>query len=269
MGTPPPPPPPDVPGLEETDGATGGRLLTTRERLELHRASPACSSCHRFMDPIGLALDNFDVTARWRRRENGIPLDTQGTFYDGTPVSTPGELAGALLARPLPLVRTFTENLLALRHRPAGRAPRSADRAGHRAAGRGPRLSPGVLPHGRRAERRVSDEATGCVTAGTSEESHMSYLTGRHLPRRTFPPWSRGDGRAAVSRRDDAGRSAGRRGAGGGRRDRLVCIEEVHGLPGCNEWGAGRHLFAPEAVGKDFAIAEESALPRSPTTRTT
>jgi hypothetical protein len=81
--------------------------------MEMHRANPACSSCHKFMDPIGLALDNFDVTAKWRVRENGAPLDTRGDFYDGTPVSTPVELSAALLKRPTPLVRTFTENLLA------------------------------------------------------------------------------------------------------------------------------------------------------------
>jgi hypothetical protein len=113
MGTPPPPPPPNTPTLEETAEAAKGRMMTTRERMELHRTNPTCNACHRFMDPIGLALDNFDVTARWRNRENGMPLDTKGDFYDGTPVSTPGELARALLKRPTPLVRTFTENLLA------------------------------------------------------------------------------------------------------------------------------------------------------------
>jgi hypothetical protein len=113
LGTPPPPPPPDVPALEEVKDAKNGRMLTTREKLEEHRANPACSSCHRFMDPIGLALDGFDVTGKWRVRENGQPLDTRGDFYDGTPVSSPGDLAAALLKRPDPLVRTFTENLLA------------------------------------------------------------------------------------------------------------------------------------------------------------
>jgi hypothetical protein len=113
MGTPPPPPPPDVPPFEDTGEAKDGRMLTTRERMELHRKSPTCSSCHRFMDPIGLALDNFDVTAKWRVRENGQPLDTRGDYYDGTPVSTPAELTQALMKRPVPLVRTFTENLFA------------------------------------------------------------------------------------------------------------------------------------------------------------
>ena len=113
MGTPPPPPPPNVPDLEETEAAKGGRMLTTRERLQLHTENPTCNACHRFMDPIGLALDNYDVTGKWRLRENGAPLDTRGDFYDGTPISTPGELVDALLKRPTLLARTFTENLLA------------------------------------------------------------------------------------------------------------------------------------------------------------
>ena len=66
MGTPPPPPPPDVPTLDETADAKDGSMLTTRERMEMHRENPTCTSCHQFMDPIGLALDNFDVTAKWR-----------------------------------------------------------------------------------------------------------------------------------------------------------------------------------------------------------
>jgi len=113
LGSPPPPPPPGVPDLEETKGAKEGRLLTTRERMEMHRANAACRSCHMFMDPIGLALDNFDVTGRWRIREHGMPLDTRGDFYDGTPVTTPAELHRALMKRPDPLVRTFTLNLMA------------------------------------------------------------------------------------------------------------------------------------------------------------
>jgi hypothetical protein len=115
LGTPPPPPPMDgsVPPIEETAESKEGRPLTTRERMELHRKNPTCNSCHRFIDPIGLALDNFDVTAKWRAREYGMPLDTRGEFYDGTPVSNPAELSAVLLKRPIPLVRTFTENLMA------------------------------------------------------------------------------------------------------------------------------------------------------------
>ena len=113
LGSPPPPPPPGIPDLEETKEASEGRLLTTRERMEMHRANVSCRSCHQFIDPIGLALDNFDVTGRWRLRENGMPLDTRGDFYDGTPVATPAALRRALLARPAPLLRAFTRNLMA------------------------------------------------------------------------------------------------------------------------------------------------------------
>lgn len=113
LGTPPPPPPAGVPDLEQTEGTLGGRMLTTRERMEQHRASPVCRSCHRFMDPIGLALDNFDVTGKWRIRENGIPLDTRGEMYDGTPLASTSDLLEALLSRPTPLVRNFTVNLMA------------------------------------------------------------------------------------------------------------------------------------------------------------
>jgi hypothetical protein len=113
MGTPPPPPPPDVPPLEQTADSKDGKMLTTRERMEMHRANPTCNACHRFMDPIGLALDNFDVTGRWRERENGMPLDTRGDYYDGTPVTRPAELTRVLMKRPVPLMRTFTENLFA------------------------------------------------------------------------------------------------------------------------------------------------------------
>ena len=113
MGAPPPPPPPNVPNFEETATVSEGRRLTTRERMEMHRANPTCNACHRLMDPIGLALDHFDVTGRWRIREAGMPLDTRGTYYDGTPVSQPGDLTEVLLKRPIPLVRNFTANMLA------------------------------------------------------------------------------------------------------------------------------------------------------------
>jgi len=113
IGMPPPPPPPGVPTLDETQDAKDGKPLTTRERMEIHRRNATCKTCHQYMDPIGLALDNFDVTGKWRYRENGIELDTRGQMYDGTPVATPGDLRQALLKRPIPLVRSFTENLMA------------------------------------------------------------------------------------------------------------------------------------------------------------
>ena len=134
MGTPPPPPPPDIPDLEETESARDGKVFTTRQRLEAHRANPVCSSCHNLIDPIGLALDNFDVTGRWRTREDGAWLDTRGTYYDGTEIESPRDLSRVLLKRPVPLVRHFTESLMAYalaraldyRDQPAVRAIASA-----------------------------------------------------------------------------------------------------------------------------------------------
>jgi mono/diheme cytochrome c family protein len=113
LGTPPPPPPPGIPDLEETEGVSDGEVLTTRRRMEMHRSNPVCAACHNVMDPIGLALDNFDVTGKWRIRENGVPLDTRSTFYDGTEIATPAELSNALLKRPVPMVHEFTANLMA------------------------------------------------------------------------------------------------------------------------------------------------------------
>jgi hypothetical protein len=112
LAVPPPPPPPDIPSLEETKQGIGGKQLTTRERMEEHRKNPTCNTCHQYIDPLGLALDNYDVTGRWRYRENAMPLDTRGQLYDGTPVTSPGQLARALLKRPIPIARAFTENLL-------------------------------------------------------------------------------------------------------------------------------------------------------------
>jgi hypothetical protein len=141
LGTPPPPPPPNVPDLEDTRASGAGEVLTTRQRLELHRKDPTCASCHSFIDPIGLALDRFDVTGKWRVRENGVPLDTRSTFYDGTPIETPADLVQALLKRPIPLARQFTENLMAFalgrrvdyRDQPTVRAiAASAEESGYR-----------------------------------------------------------------------------------------------------------------------------------------
>jgi hypothetical protein len=114
MGTPPPPPPPNVPSLEDsTDDAADGRLLTTGERMAKHRENPTCNACHRFIDPIGLALDNFDPTGKWRIRERGAPVDANTEFYDGTPMGSLIDLQQALLSRSTPVVRNFTQNLMA------------------------------------------------------------------------------------------------------------------------------------------------------------
>ncbi|MEE2898120.1 MAG: DUF1592 domain-containing protein [Gemmatimonadota bacterium] len=113
LGAPPPPPPPDIPSFDETDGSADGRFLTVRERMEQHRENPACQSCHKVIDPIGLALENFDVTGAWRARDGGNLVDPASELYDGTPLNGPGDLRDALLHRPEVFFRVFTENLMA------------------------------------------------------------------------------------------------------------------------------------------------------------
>ena len=112
LGSPPPPPPPNVPAFEESSATEGGRLLTVRERMEQHRKNPACNSCHRVIDPLGLALENFDVTGQWRIRDNGNPVDPTGDLYEGTRMEGPVGLRQALLKHSDLLLLSFTENLM-------------------------------------------------------------------------------------------------------------------------------------------------------------
>jgi hypothetical protein len=113
LGTPPPPPPPDVPALDDSVKANeGGKMLSTRQRMEQHRKNPTCNACHRFIDPLGLALDNFDVTGAWRIKDNEVAVDSVGDLYDGTKMDGPAGLRDALMTHQDMVLRSFTENLL-------------------------------------------------------------------------------------------------------------------------------------------------------------
>ena len=101
-----------MPTLEETGAAGATRLLTTRERMEEHRKNPACRSCHRVIDPLGLALENYDVTGKWRIKDNGSAVDPSGELYDGTPMDGPAGLRRALLKHQDVFVLSFTESLM-------------------------------------------------------------------------------------------------------------------------------------------------------------
>jgi hypothetical protein len=113
MGMPPPPPPANVPDLAETKDSHGSRLLSVRERMEEHRKTPACASCHKVIDPLGLALENFDVVGMWRIRDGNTPIDATGTLYDGTALAGPVGLRAAMVKHRETILRTFTENLMA------------------------------------------------------------------------------------------------------------------------------------------------------------
>jgi hypothetical protein len=109
VGTPPPPPPPAVPPFPEE---IPGSPKTVRARMEQHRANPQCASCHRIMDPIGLAMENFDAVGVWRTREAGSEIDASGQLADGSRINGVIELRESLLRRPEVLVGTMTEKLL-------------------------------------------------------------------------------------------------------------------------------------------------------------
>ncbi len=110
LGTPPPPPPDNVPPLKDKN--TLDKPLTMRAQMEEHRANPACASCHKIMDPIGLSLEHFDAVGAWRATDAGEPIDTSGQLADGTKVDGPVSLRQALLRHPEIFVETFTEKLL-------------------------------------------------------------------------------------------------------------------------------------------------------------
>ena len=110
LGVPPPPPPGAVPALKENAGV--GKNLPIRERLAQHRDNPACSGCHRLMDPVGFSLENFDAVGRWRAAEDGTPIDAEGGLPDGSKFDGVAGLQQALLQRPEMLASTFTEKLL-------------------------------------------------------------------------------------------------------------------------------------------------------------
>jgi len=112
LGSPPPPPPPNVPALEETKAAAAGKILSVRQRMEAHRANPACNSCHRVIDPLGLALENFDATGKWRIRDGASAIDARGDLYDGTPMDGPAGLRSALLKQQDAVLLSFTESLM-------------------------------------------------------------------------------------------------------------------------------------------------------------
>ena len=109
LGTPPPPPPANVPDLEESKSA---KVRTLREQTEAHRANPVCASCHKLMDPLGFALENFDAVGAWRTKDAGQPIDASGQIADGSRVDGVVTLRQALLKRPEVFVGTFAEKLL-------------------------------------------------------------------------------------------------------------------------------------------------------------
>jgi hypothetical protein len=111
LGTPPPPPPAVVPPFKEID--ENSKPQTVRERMEEHRKNEPCHSCHQLMDPLGLALENFDGVGQWRIHDNGLPIDASGKMFDGTTVDSPVSLRKALNNHADVFIDTFIQNLFA------------------------------------------------------------------------------------------------------------------------------------------------------------
>ena len=126
LATEPPAPPPVVPAFDETEAVDAGKILTVRERMEMHRANPVCAACHKSIDPLGLALENFDVTGKWRVWDKtfaindegtrihtgGIPIDAATELHDGTPLDGPASLRNAILTYGNAFVQGLTEKLM-------------------------------------------------------------------------------------------------------------------------------------------------------------
>src|SRR5579885_670451 len=110
LGVPPQPPPPNVPELKEN--GDDGKPHSLRERMEMHRANAVCAGCHKVMDPIGFALENFDAVGHWRKSDDGAVIDPSGTLFEGTHVDGPVALRNMLVARPETFVGVMTEKML-------------------------------------------------------------------------------------------------------------------------------------------------------------
>jgi hypothetical protein len=112
FGTPPPPPPPNV----NTNLPVAGENEaphSVRELMEQHRKNEPCASCHKLMDPIGLALENFDAIGQWRTKDAGLPVDTASQMFDGAKLDGPASLRKAVLGHSDAFIGTFTESLTA------------------------------------------------------------------------------------------------------------------------------------------------------------
>jgi Protein of unknown function (DUF1588)/Protein of unknown function (DUF1585) len=110
LGVPPSPPPPNVPPLQEN--SENGKPRSLRERMEQHRKDPVCAGCHKSMDPIGFALENFDAVGHWRNNDEGGKIDPSGTMFNGAPLDGVVGLRKALVDQHEIFVGVMTEKML-------------------------------------------------------------------------------------------------------------------------------------------------------------
>ncbi len=173
LGTPPPPPPPDVPDLPAK--GEGGRVATVRDRLAQHRQNPTCGVCHAPMDPMGLALENYDAVGSWRTSEGDLPIDASGMLPDGTRFSGPAGLRTLLMERREQFVADGHRKTAVVCAWPERRTPGPRRRPSDHAGRRQERL-PLVFHHPRdRREHTISHA-----------EVSIMIITKKAIPRRTI-----------------------------------------------------------------------------------
>ena len=183
LGAPPPQPPPGVETNLEKDPQQV-KATSLRQRLEQHRANPACASCHRLMDPIGLTLENFDHTGKWRTIDGKAPIDASGQLVDGTKLNGPESLRRALLARSDVFVDVVAEKLLTYA---VGRGDAAAGHAGGaRPSSAAPRRQQYRFSSLRAASCRTPQFQMRTKVRQVLEGFRPMFITKKHLSRRTF-----------------------------------------------------------------------------------
>jgi Protein of unknown function (DUF1592)/Protein of unknown function (DUF1588)/Protein of unknown function (DUF1587)/Protein of unknown function (DUF1585)/Protein of unknown function (DUF1595) len=201
LGSPPPDPPAVVPQLKPTkvDPAGNARPLTLRELMEQHRASPTCASCHKFMDPIGFALEPFDAIGHFRTNQDGTPIDPKSVLYDGGTVDGPAGVRAFVLRHRDQYVRNVVENLMTY------------------ALGRG------VEYYDMPLVRRVLQETSGndyrlrglVEAVAMSDEFRMNATLGPAVGQKTAATGTSASGRLAASSASQGARTPGSGGAPG------------------------------------------------------
>ena len=266
LGTPPPPPPPDIPTLEDATTKAGGKPPTLRDALKTHRADPLCSSCHNRMDPLGLALENFNALGMWREKESGNPVDAAGKLITGEPFADVRELKRVLATeRKADFYRCLTEKLMVYA---LGRGLEYYDVQAvddivarlDKAGGRPSALLAGVID-------RFRSRSGGPAPARTSRSDHATSDLGSRPP--ALPP-RHGGGRRRAAVRVAATRPGSSGRADGDDRDRCTAPDGVRVLPERGDPGRvvadgrGEGLSARPHTRPAGAVPQGRADPRRP-----
>ena len=206
-------PPPNVPALKENAGPATAKPLSVRERMEEHRTNPTCAACHKLMDPIGFALENFDAVGVWRTNDSGFRIDPAGKLFDGAKLDGPASLRQAIVNHSDAFLANLHEKSAGLR---VGRvidyrdmpAVRAIDARGGANDNRFSAFVLGIVKSTpfqmRRAEETESAATDDVVREPVGDLRRAMFITKKHLSRRTRSPRHGRDHGAAAARFDGA-----------------------------------------------------------------